>query len=184
MQALCWKAELRDAQMLRAALETLAAPPVVTLRQTDTHHEVASGRMLHRRATVLEPDGPTPEPDEVIFYTRADRAEPALSHIQIYTPEEARVRFGVLPIPVRTSVAKTRRVHLAGAVSVMLDEVDGVGSFVELSMLVTPRQTLPRVHKEIRAVRAAIRPALGEAVSGSYADLVGVGPVSRPSATL
>lgn len=173
MQALCWKAELRDTQILRGALQALGAPTIVTVRQTDTHHDVASGRMIHRRGTVLSPGGPTAEPDEVIFYTRADRADPAICHFQVYSPEEARVRFGVLPIPVRASVAKTRGVHLAGAVSVMVDEVDGLGAFVELAILVTPRQTLPRAHREIRSVRAALRPALGEPVSGSYADLVG-----------
>lgn len=171
MQALCWKAELRDAQILRGALVALGSPPIVTVRQTDTHHDVASGRMLHRRGTVLAPGGPTPEPDEVIFYTRGDRSDPAIVHFQVYTPEEARVRYGILPIPVRSSIAKTRTVHLAGPVSVMVDEVDGLGTFVELGILVTPRQTLPRAYKEIRAVRAAIRPALGEPISCSYADL-------------
>ncbi len=168
MQNVEFKAELRDPALARAALRAAGAQPVGTMTQTDTYYRVASGR-LKRRETVVDGE---PEAVEIIHYERHDRTQPKISRFTIYSEEEAAERFGTLPLPVWLSVHKVRELYMLDHVRVHLDEVQGLGRFIEFEGLVTAKNNVARCHEAIAELRRVLGPALGEAIAGSYADMI------------
>lgn len=159
-----YKAELRDASMARAVCQTLGASFIITLRQTDTYFRVPSGRLKRR-----ECEG---EPTEWIFYDRRDEARPRLSCFTIYSESEARERFGVGPLPELVVVRKRRELYLLENIRIHLDEVAGLGRFIEFEALVSPGFPVATCHAAVDRMRAAFGPALGEPLSVSYSDLL------------
>lgn len=164
MQNVEYKCELRDPELARSVCARMGAKHFGTLRQTDTYYRVPDGRLKKR-----ETSG---EPTEWIFYHRQNRVRAKLSHFTIYSEAEARSRFGERPLPVWVIVEKTRDVWMWGSVRVHLDEVTGLGRFLELEALVTPSQQIGRCHELVAEAIARLGPTLGEAISVSYADLI------------
>ena len=167
MQNLEFKAELREPDLARAALRRLGAAAVGTVRQRDTYYRVSSGRLKRRESSY---EGVS-DPVEIIHYERHDRTMPKISKFTIYTEEEAAQRFGTLPLPVWLEVVKTREIFMHGGVRVHLDEVEGLGRFVEFEALVSKTQNVARCHELLAELRAALGPTLGESISVSYSDL-------------
>ena len=168
MQDLEFKSELRDAPLARAVLERRNGVHACTIRQRDTYYRVPTGRFKKREAEV---DG-VAEPTEFIRYDRDYRPGPRISRFQILTPEETAERFGeTLPAPWLV-VEKTRELYMADGARVHLDEVDGLGRFLEIELLVTPKNNLARAHERLSALRSALAPCLGEPIADGYADLL------------
>ncbi|MBK7406434.1 MAG: CYTH domain-containing protein [Phycisphaerales bacterium] len=159
-----YKAELRDTSVARAACRAVGASHIITLNQTDTYFRVPSGRLKRR-----ECDG---EPTEWIFYDRKDESRPRLSCFTIYSDAQARERFGVAPLPELVVVRKKRDLYLLDNIRIHLDEVEGLGTFLEFEALVSPGFPVAKCHASVDRLRAAFGPALGEPLSASYSDLL------------
>jgi adenylate cyclase class IV len=165
-----FKAELRDLPLAQAICRRLGATHAGQMRQLDTYYRVPSGRLKRRETTHAAEPGQTEV--EYIFYDRADRPAPRLSHYIIYDEPTARERFGVRPLPVEVSVAKTRTLFITGPVRIHLDEVDGLGRFIEFEAVVSRAHPVQRCHDLVAQLRDAFLPVLGEAISVGYADLL------------
>jgi len=197
MQNVEIKAELRDIDLARELLRAIQASKIGVLRQTDTYYRVAEGRFKKREA---ELDGMR-EPVEYIHYTRADLARPRLSHFKIYAEEQAREHFGMLAIgagadfeasesatapahpgtlPVWVIVRKVRELWMVGNVRVHLDQVESLGTFIELEALVSTSQHVGKCHEAIAELRAHLSPVMGEFIVSSYADMMAVHIESEP----
>jgi adenylate cyclase class IV len=159
-----YKAELRDPAIARAACRSVGASHIASLAQTDTYFRVPSGRLKRR-----ECEG---ESAEWIFYDRRDEPRPRLSSFTIYTDEQARERFGVAPLPELIVVRKRRELYLLENVRIHLDDVEGLGGFLEFEALVSPGFPVARCHASVDRLRAAFGPALGEPLGVGYADLL------------
>ena len=168
MQNIEFKAELRDPGLARAALRKADAKRVGSVAQRDTYYSVLTGRLKRREATV---DG-RGEPIEWIEYERAAMATPKISRFTIYSESEARERFGEQEPPVWLEVRKEREVWDHRGVRVHLDEVEGLGAFVEFEALVTPKRNVARCRELLDELRSLLGPSMGEAVSAGYADLL------------
>lgn len=166
MQNVEFKAELRDPSLARTILgpADLGAAWIVTLHQTDTYFRIPSARLKKRECPG--------EPTEYIFYDRADRAHPKMSHFKIYSEAQALERFGASPLPVRIVVRKTRDLFMYGNVRIHLDQVEGLGWFIELEALVSPQHNVARCHETIAMLRERLATALGEAIAVGYADML------------
>jgi homotetrameric cytidine deaminase len=70
------------------------------------------------------------------------------------------------------TVAKTRRLLLWEGVRIHLDEVEGLGSFLELEALADPGSDLGAEHEKIARLRAELGIEDAHLVARSYADLV------------
>lgn len=160
-----FKCELRDIALARGLCAAVGAVRTDLLEQTDTYFRVPTGRLKRR-----EVPGNAPE---YIAYERADRTQPKLSHFTIYTENEAVERFGVRPLPIWTVVRKRREVWMWRNVRIHLDEVQGLGTFLEMEALVSPAHPVPRCHEAIAELRSGLGPALGEAIAVGYADMLG-----------
>lgn len=166
MQTIDLKLELRDPVMVRGQLRALGAKRIVALEQRDVRFPLPDGRLLRREA-----EG---EPTEWIFYHRVDRPQPATCHFTILSDEQARTRWGVHGLREAASIVRTREYWMADGVGVHVDDVEGLGRFVELIVLVTSRSDPAEARARLLRVHQALKPSLGESVSASYGDLVAV----------
>jgi adenylate cyclase, class 2 len=164
MQNLELKAELRDPTIARAAAMRLGAAHIAVVDQTDTCFRVPHGR-LKRRETAGEPT-------EYIFYHRRDEASPRISQFTIYDVATARERFGLIDPPVWVIVRKRRQIFMYQNVRIHLDEVEGLGTFLELEALISAAHDVERCQQTLARIREAMQPALGELIAVSYADLL------------
>jgi predicted adenylyl cyclase CyaB len=128
------KARLEDLNAAEAQAAALSEKPALKLHQVDTYFNIPQGRLKLREKEGDERGA------ELIFYRRDDISVPKASEYEITeipepdeTREELKSRFGV-----RTTVVKNRTVYLIHNARIHLDEVEGLGSFIEIEVVVTP----------------------------------------------
>ena len=151
---------------LQRALE-LGASDEGVLVQRDTYFAVPKGRLKLREQ---EPGGAV-----LIAYERPDDAAAHVSDYRLIPVADAgELRAGLEAVAgVRVVVDKRRRLLLWDRVRIHLDEVDGLGSFVELEAVAEPDSELAREHELVAQVRAALGIEDASLREGSYADALG-----------
>lgn len=164
MQNVEFKAELRDIDLARSICLSLGAIPVANFTQIDTYFQTPAGRLKRRQV----PD----EPTQYIFYHRPDRTLPKISQFSIYNESEAILLYGVHTLPEWLTVRKTRELLMLDNVRIHLDKVEGLGTFLEFEAVVSPTHHVGRCHERVKDLRILLAPALGEAISCSYSDLL------------
>jgi len=145
------------------------------LDQVDTYFGVGDGsRLKLREQTHHTADGRAVASAELIRYERPDVATARVSeYVRVpvgdgsATCEELAARHGV-----RGTVRKRRRLWLLGATRVHLDEVEGLGTFVELET-VFEGMTEATARAEHGRVLGLLGIPPGGAIGGSYIDLRG-----------
>lgn len=159
-----FKSELRDLPIARETCRAIRATSIGVLQQTDTYYRIPGGKLKKRETEGEEP--------EVIFYERPAKAAAKLSHFTIYSLAQAQERFGREPLPVWIVVKKRRELYLHNHTRIHLDEVDGLGTFLELESLVSTANTMQAAHDAVAELRRHFAPVLGEAIDCGYADLL------------
>jgi predicted adenylyl cyclase CyaB len=160
------KARVRDFSALRARAEALSDVPVQVIPQEDTFFNVAQGRLKLR---VLAPDR-----GQLIYYSRPDQSGPKRSDYHLSETGDPAGLKNVLALAygIRGVVRKTRYLYLAGQTRIHLDDVEWLGQFMELEVVLRPEQT----DAEGQAVAAELMEKLGVAetdlLDGAYMDLL------------
>jgi homotetrameric cytidine deaminase len=149
----------RDAdprRSLEAAL-ALGADDRGELTQRDTYFAGARGRLKLRQQT--------PGQAELIQYRRPDEAGPRVSEFRLVPVGEAAALEQALDAALGTLVVveKRRRLLMWEGVRIHLDEVDGLGSYLELE---APDDGAEKIEK----LRDALQ--IGDLIPGSYSDLL------------
>ena len=159
------KARLRDPKRAEEVLASLGATKSCVLEQTDHYFEVPRGRLKLR-----EVEGR--EEAELIYYERPDEPGPRGCDATIIRllREDAEPLKRILPV--RVVVRKRRTIYELGPVEVHLDEVEGLGSFVELEIRLGPELG----EEEARKMASDLLEKLGvgeeDLVPCSYSDLL------------
>jgi len=163
------KARVRDIDALRRRVESLSDTAVAVLEQRDTFFVVPRGRLKLR---VLAPDR-----CELIHYKRPDDAGAKLSEYFIVRSEdpEAFLRVLTAALSVRGVVAKRRFLYRIGRTRVHLDEVEGLGTFVELEVVLDEGQTPEEGQAVAEELLVDLGVEDGDRISGAYIDLLEVG---------
>jgi predicted adenylyl cyclase CyaB len=153
---------------VRGQLAERGLMPVERMRQLDTYYAVPHGRLKLR-----EVDG---KPAELIQYNRPDAVAARPSDYVIAPVVEPSALKDALTraLGIRGIVEKQRELYLWGQTRIHLDEVAGLGSFLELETVIAG-QTQAAAEQECRAVQAALGIREEDLVSGSYADLLADG---------
>jgi predicted adenylyl cyclase CyaB len=160
------KARVRDRDRLRQLAETLSDTPCVTLLQEDTFFNTPGGRLKLRSLA--------PDQGQLIYYVRDDAAGPKRSNYVISTTTEPDTLKAVLAasLGIRGVVRKQRLLYMAGNTRIHLDEVDGLGDFMELEVVLLPGQS----EQEGQATAVEIMAKLGikgsDLVEVAYIDLL------------
>jgi predicted adenylyl cyclase CyaB len=169
------KARCPDLNRARAAVVQLGAPPAGQEIQTDTFFPVRKGRLKLR-----EIDG---QPAVLIWYDRPDQTGARLSNYHLVPIADAELLKTTLTaaLGVIGQVHKQRDIYLWHNVRIHLDEVEGLGSFVEFEAVLGPEDDLQTAHERLTDLSARLGIAPADRLSHAYADLLGLGkPPAAP----
>ena len=159
------KARCPDTNRAEENLNSLGAGPAGTFHQKDTYFKVDKGRLKLRELG--------PDEGHLIFYRRDDAPGPKRSDYEIaFTtdPEALREMLrGVLGAWVE--VEKTRQVWLWENVRIHLDDVKGLGQFVELEA-VTDEKGVIESHQRVETLMRALEIKSDELMESSYGDML------------
>jgi adenylate cyclase class IV len=159
------KAVVPDLETIRVKASALAGGSPQVHEQHDTFFVVPRGRLKVRAF----PDGL----GELIAYERANQHGPKLSTYSRVPCRDARELAETLArvLPVRGVVAKHREVFLAGRARIHLDRVDGLGSFVELEVVLRDDESPEAGYAEARQLLAALDIPDSALLPSAYIDL-------------
>jgi homotetrameric cytidine deaminase len=140
------------------------------LRQRDTYFDVPRGRLKLREQ---EPGGAT-----LIAYERPDDAAERVSSYRLVPVPDAAALGAALTTTngVRAVVVKQRRLLMWNSVRIHLDEVEDLGSFLELEAVAEPDSDLERERREVAELRGLLEIRDDALIEGSYANLKRASP--------
>ncbi len=160
------KARVRGLQQLRQLVLQLANGPSETLHQTDVFFQTHSGRLKLR---IL-----TDSLGELIYYERPDSTGPKQSDYQIHrttNPLELRRLLGAA-LGETITVKKKREVYMVGQTRIHLDEVEQLGTFMELEVVLNPGQSTEEGEQMAYDLMQKLGIDKSDLVSCAYADLL------------
>ena len=136
------------------------------IAQTDTYFTRARGRLKLRQQE--------PGEAELIQYRRADAPDARESEYRrVPAPDAAALRDALdAALGTLVVVKKRRRLLLHGDVRIHLDEVQGLGSFLELEAVASPGSDLTAERDEVSRLRGELEVAGNSLVPESYSDLL------------
>lgn len=160
------KARAGDLAQLERRARELGGGAPEELVQVDTFYHASTGRLKLRvfadgRGELIQYERPDRDGPKESRYLRVPAADPAALHAVL---ENA--------LGVRAVVRKRRRVVLVGPTRVHLDEVEGLGAFLELEVVLTPTQTAAEGEAIARELMAALELRAEDLVEGAYVDLL------------
>jgi predicted adenylyl cyclase CyaB len=129
-----FKAILRNPSAAHSIAIRLSGAPPQILHQTDVFFSCSDGRLKLR----LFGDGA----GELILYDRSNSAEPRRSDYSIARTPDAEVLLIILQ---RTlgyvgTVKKVRALYIVGQTRIHIDQVEGLGNFMEIEVVLRPEQ--------------------------------------------
>jgi predicted adenylyl cyclase CyaB len=159
------KARCDELDTVRRHLARHAAHEI-TLRQTDTYFAVPRGRLKLREA-----DG---RGAQLIYYERDDVASIKPSRILLAHVAEPVAVTALLAaaVGVRSRVAKRREIWRWEGVQVHLDDVEHLGTFIELEQAVASPAELPGAASHLRNLLDALALSPDALLALSYIDLL------------
>ncbi len=160
------KSKCPDLALARDAALRLGAREAGVLEQTDTYFHCTSGR-LKLRETVGRPA-------ELIAYARADRPEVRASEYHLAPVEEPGPlkRSLAAALGVRVVVIKRRVLLLWHNVRIHLDDVQGIGSFVEFEAVMGEGENEATAHERLATLTAALELKPEDRIATSYSSLI------------
>ena len=160
------KARDADPRRSLALCEEIGAEDRGVLVQWDTYFRVAQGRLKLR-----EEDGAAPH---LIAYERPDLTDSRESRyriVEVAQPEELKTALSAA-LGVAVVVRKERRLFLwEGNVRIHLDQVDGLGNFIEFEAIATSGSDLSREEEQVQSLRETFAIAERNVIGESYHDL-------------
>lgn len=161
------KVKVADLAAVRRIAEQLADTGPVVLEQEDTFLHCSAGRLKLR---CCRDSGQA----ELIFYRRGDAAGPKESRYIIHRTSDPQGLLAVLSaaLEVRGVVRKRRTLYLVGPTRVHLDEVEGLGQFVELEVVLQPGQDVSEGVAIARDLMARLGIASNQLMDKAYVDLL------------
>jgi predicted adenylyl cyclase CyaB len=159
------KARARDLADLRRRAEALSDTPVQVIPQEDTFFHVPKGRLKLR---VLRPDFA-----QLVYYERPDQEGPKRSTYHIYvTRDPAGLKTALsLALGARGVVRKTRYLYMAGQTRIHLDDVEGLGQFLELEVVLQDGQSETEGQSIAEDLMARLGVRKEDLLEGAYMDL-------------
>jgi predicted adenylyl cyclase CyaB len=159
------KARARNFEEIKFRAEKLSDEPVQIILQVDTFFNTPQGRLKLR---VLNDHA------ELIYYTRPDQDGPKRSDYHITRSSDPENLKHVLDLAfgIRGTVKKTRYLYLVGQTRVHLDDVEGLGQFMELEIVLQEGQSDAEGQKIAEDLMSALGVERGDLIDGAYMDLL------------
>ena len=160
------KAHVHDFEEIRRRAEKLSNTPVEVIPQVDTFFNTSHGRLKLR--VLSEKKG------QLIYYTRPDQEGPKRSdyHLSLTSDPENLKRVLELAYGIRGIVRKTRYLYLVDQTRVHLDDVEGLGQFMELEVVMREGQSDAEGQLIAEGLMAALGVKRTDLLEGAYMDLL------------
>jgi predicted adenylyl cyclase CyaB len=160
------KARVRDMLALRRATQALADGAPVQINQEDIFYHTPTGRFKLR--TLGDGSG------QLVYYERPDTAHPRASRYRTAPTSDPQAMKKLLgsALRVRGIVRKQRTLYMVGQTRVHLDEVEGLGAFMELEVVLTADQTPVDGQNIARALMGRLGIQPDDLVECAYIDLL------------
>ena len=167
------KAAVKDLASVAAAVAALSPTEPMHLEQEDTFFHCPHGRLKLRKLSTAV--------GQLIHYERPDDAGPRTSeYVVVPTLEPDRLRdllasaYGIVGV-----VRKRRTVRLVGRTRVHLDTVEGLGTFVELEVVLDDAEPSEPGVVEARRLMTALGIGEDQLVRGAYIDVLQASGIAR-----
>lgn len=160
------KARVCDFERLQHRAARLSDTPCQVLPQEDTFFNCPEGRLKLRESG--------PDQGQLIYYQRQDIAGPKHSDYKIYsTDHPAQLKFILAETyGIRGIVSKVRYLYLVGQTRIHLDDVVGLGKFMELEVVLQAGQS----DADGQAIAEQLMDELGiketDLIDSAYIDLM------------
>jgi predicted adenylyl cyclase CyaB len=158
------KAHARNFEKIKRRAEKLSDTLVQVIPQEDIFFNTPQGRLKLR---ILANHA------QLIFYTRPDQEGPKRSDYHITRSDDPDNLKRVLDLAygIRGIVKKTRYLYLAGQTRIHLDDVEGLGQFMELEVVMADGQSDAEGQAIAEALMAALGVEKSDLIDGAYMDL-------------
>ena len=160
------KARVRDNDRLLKTVVRLSDSPEEILQQEDIFFNVPQGRLKLRIFSDSR--------GELIFYQRDDHPQPKASNYFISKVSDPHSLHEVLSMAlgVRGVVKKKRRLFLVDQTRVHLDEVEGLGHFVELEVVLRENQPEEEGRRIAQDLMQQLEINESDLLTGAYVDMM------------
>jgi len=160
------KARLHNRQHVEMIVQSVADSGPTVLHQIDHFFVVRQGRLKLR---ILGEDQA-----ELIFYNRPDQAGPKLSSYEQAKIEDPQQMARILRsgLGIQGTVEKKRTLYLIGQTRVHLDEVVGLGDFLELEVVLENQQSVEFAEEIAKEILKKLEITTDALVEGAYLDLL------------
>lgn len=164
------KARARNFEEIKVRAERLSDTPVQVIPQEDIFFHTSQGRLKLR---ILADHA------ELIYYTRPNQDGPKRSDYHITRSNDPQNLKRVLELAygIRGVVKKTRYLYLVGQTRVHLDDVDRLGQFMELEVVMHDGQSDAEGQEIAEGLMSALGVEISDLIDGAYMDLL-----EKPSA--
>ncbi len=165
MQNIELKARLVDLDRARRIAAELATQRLEPQHQIDTYFHCRSGRLKLRQI-----DGLTAQ---LIWYERPDREGPKASDYHLVPVPDAEALKAALAgaLGIRTVVEKRREIFLWHNVRIHLDEVAGLGAFLEFEAVLSAEIDEAAGHTQVDELIGRFGIPSADLLSGSYGEM-------------
>lgn len=168
------KARLADLETARKVAEAIATDRLGTQRQVDTYFHCPHGRLKLREIEGL--------PAQLVWYARPDQPGPKASDYLLVPVSDPETLEAALSAAwgVRCVVKKRREILLYHNVRIHLDDVAGLGRFLEFEAVLGPETDDAEGRAQLDWLIEKFAIAAADLLEGSYADLLGTLPGDDP----
>ena len=167
------KTRCKDLEAMACLAASLGARYEGRLDQVDTYFRVGQGRLKLREIAHHSPGGEVSASSELIGYERPDESGARVSSYERTVIVDAQSTMTQLEAThgVRGCVRKRRNLWILDATRIHLDEVEDLGTFVELETVSEKAPGAEEQHEHDR-VWTALGLDAWDTVAGSYIDLL------------
>ncbi len=160
------KARAANLAAIKAIAQSLSAQEAQIIEQRDVFFQTPEGRLKLRFLAL--------DHGELIFYVRPDQAGPKTSNYWISkTREPESLRLVLMAAYGETIVVeKTRTLIMLGRTRVHLDQVRGLGDFVELEVVLDTHENAEDGIGEAHDIMRRLGISDADLIEGAYADLL------------
>ncbi len=160
------KAKISDLEEIKDLIGQLCGADPIILNQRDIYYKVKNGRLKLRIFSVNE--------GELIYYERENITGPKRSEYSIYKTIDPVKLNEMLSSSMQVSgvVEKKRRVYISGQTRIHLDEVNNLGDFVELEVVLKDGQDASEGVSIAKEILKTLRINKKDLIKGSYIDLI------------
>ena len=169
------KARVVDLTALTARAAAIADEGPVEIKQDDTFFACEHGRLKLRAFSAEE--------GELIFYRRADQQGPKESFYVRTPTSSADSLREVLTLAHGEAgrVRKRRTLFMVGRTRIHLDEVEGLGDFLELEVVLRDGETVDAGVREAEGLMARLQVRTSQLIDRAYVDLLAAIPLEGSS---